>query len=91
MLLAIFAALDFAAGISLLFPNPLGLFIGIVALLKGASSLIGGFTGEMGILVLGIIDILAGISLIFDFSLPFLWIVVMAKAAYSLLFCFGSN
>jgi|WetSurMetagenome_2_1015567.scaffolds.fasta_scaffold444489_1 hypothetical protein len=92
MLLALFALIDFAAGISLIFPNPLGFFIGSLSAIKGLTSFVGGLgAGENIILIMGIIDILTGIMLVFNFSLAYFWLIVLAKATYSLVFSFGSS
>jgi hypothetical protein len=92
MLLAIFAMIDFAAGLSLIFPNPLGFFIGALSAIKGLSSFVGGLgAGENSIIFMGVIDLLAGVMLIFNISLAYVWLIVLAKAAYSLLFSFASS
>ena len=86
MFLTILSIIDIAVGISLIFPNFLGFYLGIITSLKGASSALGGITmKEFVFVILGIIDILAGLMLIFNFSIPWFWILPMVKGLFSLI------
>jgi len=82
MLLAIVGLIDILAGISLLFPNFLGFYLGVIVLLKSISSILGGISSKMFI-VLGVIDLIAGIMLVFNFSMPWVWIILVIKGVYS--------
>ncbi len=85
MLLAIFAIIDMAVGVSLLFPNILSFYLGIMSSLKGLSSVVGGATsGEVVFLILGAIDLTAGLMLVLGFSLPWFWLLPMIKGVFSL-------
>jgi len=81
--------IDILAGISLLFPNFLGFYLGIAVLLKGISSMFGIPTGDVGIVIMGIIDIIAGIMLLLNFSIPWFWVIPILKGVYCLLFSFS--
>jgi hypothetical protein len=89
MLLAIVGLIDIIAGISLLFPNFLGFYLGVILLVKSFSSLIGGIASKMFI-VLGLIDLIAGLMLIFGFSIPWVWTILVLKGLYSLVMGLGS-
>lgn len=82
--------LDILAGVSLLIPNFLGFYLGIVILLKGLSSMLGLPTGDLGIVIMGIVDIIAGVMLLTNFSIPWFWILPMIKGVYSLIAGLGS-
>ena len=58
---------------------------GVIVLLKGISSVIGGLATGFVLDFLGWIDLLAGISLVFGWSIPYLWAVVLLKAGYSII------
>jgi hypothetical protein len=91
MLLAIFAIIDMAVGVSLLFPNMLSFYLGIISSLKGLSSVVGGVTsGEVIFLILGAIDLTAGLMLVLNFSFPWFWILPMIKGVFSLVSSLGS-
>jgi uncharacterized membrane protein HdeD (DUF308 family) len=77
--------IDILAGVSLLIPNFLGFYLGIAMLLKGLSSMLGLPTGDLGIVIMGIVDIIAGIMLLTNFSIPWFWIILMIKGVYSLI------
>jgi len=86
MFLTILGLIDIAVGISLIFPNFLGFYLGIITSLKGVSSAIGGITMKnIVFIILGIIDLIAGIMLLFGFSIPWFWILLMIKGTYSLI------
>lgn len=92
MLLIILSLIDILVGISLMFPNFLGFYLGIIASLKGISSTIGGITmKEITFVILGIVDIIAGLMLIFNFGIPWFWIIPMLKGIYSLIVGVGSK
>jgi uncharacterized membrane protein HdeD (DUF308 family) len=76
---------DILAGVSLLIPNFLGFYLGVLILLKGLSSMLGLPTGDLGIVIMGIIDIIAGIMLLTNFSIPWFWVLLMIKGVYSLI------
>lgn len=90
MLLIALSLIDVAVGISLLFPNFLGFYLGIIVLLKGLSSLLGIPTGDLGIVIMGIIDMTAGIILLTNFSIPWFWLLPMLKGFYSLILSLAS-
>ncbi|MFH1473824.1 MAG: hypothetical protein ABIE55_02920 [Candidatus Aenigmatarchaeota archaeon] len=90
MLLAIVGLIDILAGISLLFPNFLGFYLGIILLFKGLTSALGGISSKM-FLVLGVIDMIAGLMLVFNFSLPWLWVILIIKGVYSFVIGLGSG
>jgi len=85
MILFVLSVIDILAGVSLLFPNFLGLYIGIAVLLKGISSMFGIPTGDLGIVIMGGIDIIAGLMLFLNFSIPWFWILPILKGIYSML------
>lgn len=74
--------LDIAAGLSLLWPNTLALYLGIAMLLKGLISLASA-VGHFWLDWAGWIDLAAGLCLIFGWSLPLLWLLPLAKGAWS--------
>lgn len=90
MILFALGIIDTLAGISLLFPNFLGFYLGIIVLLKGLSSMFGLPTGDMGIVIMGIIDITVGAILLLNFSVPWFWLLPIIKGIYSLLAGLGS-
>jgi len=90
MLLIALSILDILVGISLMFPNFLGFYIGILVLLKGLSSMLGIPTGDLGIVIMGFADIAAGIMLLTGFLIPWFWIIPMLKGLYCLIIGFAS-
>jgi ABC-type antimicrobial peptide transport system permease subunit len=88
MLLLALSIIDILVGISLMFPNFLGFYLGILVLLKGLSSMLGIPTGDIGIVIMGVIDIIAGIMLLTGFSIPWFWLLPMLKGVYCLMFSF---
>jgi hypothetical protein len=91
MLLLLFSAIDIAAGLSLAVPNFLGFYLGIMMLVKGIYS----FTSclamnDVGFTLMGLLDILAGVSLAFSFAIPWLWLIVLIKGVVSLMTGLGS-
>jgi len=90
MLLIILSIIDILVGISLIFPNFLGFYLGIIVSLKALSSIFGGITmKEIVFVILGIVDIIAGLMLIFNFGFPWFWILPMLKGIYSLIVGLG--
>jgi hypothetical protein len=89
MLLWILGIIDVLAGISIALPNPIGFYLGIIELVKGVSSLLGGVS-DKGFAVLGIMDVIAGIMLLTGFSLPFFWIIFMVKGVFTTVFSIGN-
>jgi len=91
MLLLALSIIDVLVGISLMFPNFLGFYLGIIALLKGLSSMLGIPTSDIGIVIMGVIDMIAGIMLLTSFSIPWFWLLPVLKGFYSLVIGLGSS
>jgi hypothetical protein len=89
MLLFILGIIDILAGGSMLIPNFLGFYIGIAMLLKGLSSMLGLATGDAVIIIMGVIDIVAGIMLLTGFFVPWFWLILVVKGLYSMAVGFG--
>ena len=86
MLLLILSLIDVLAGISLMFPNFLGFYLGIAILLKGLSSMFGIPMGDIGIVIMGAIDIVTGLILLnILFVIPWFWLIIIIKGIYSML------
>jgi len=85
MLLLALSIVDILVGISLMFPNFLGFYLGVIVLLKGLSSMLGIPTGDIGIVIMGVVDIVAGIMLLTGFSIPWFWLLPMLKGVYCLI------
>jgi uncharacterized membrane protein HdeD (DUF308 family) len=90
MFLLALSIVDILVGISLMFPNFLGFYLGVIVLLKGLSSMLGIPTGDIGIVIMGCIDIIAGIMLLINFSIPWFWLLLMIKGIYCLIVSFAS-
>lgn len=90
MLLIALSLIDIFVGVALMFPNFLGFYIGVLILLKGLSSMLGIPTGDIGIVIMGGIDIIAGIMLLTNFSIPWFWLLPMLKGVYCLILSFAS-
>jgi uncharacterized membrane protein HdeD (DUF308 family) len=90
MFLLALSIIDILVGISLMFPNFLGFYLGVIVLLKGLSSMLGIPTGDIGIVIMGIIDIVAGIMLLTNFSIPWFWLLPLLKGIYCLIVSFAS-
>lgn len=90
MLLSIIGLIDIIAGITLLFPNFLGFYIGVIMLLKSLTSIVGGLASKSAFVLLGIIDLIAGLMLVLNFSLPWVWLILVLKGIYSFVVGLGS-
>jgi hypothetical protein len=90
MILLALSITDVLVGITLMFPNFLGFYLGIIVLLKGLSSMLGIPTGDIGIVIMGCIDIIAALMLLLNFSIPWFWLLPMLKGVYCLIFSFAS-
>jgi len=77
--------IDILVGVTLLFPNFLGFYLGIAVLLKGISSMFGIPTGDIGIVIMGGIDIVAGLMLLYSIVVPWFWVLPVLKGIYSML------
>jgi len=77
--------IDILVGVTLLFPNFLGFYLGIAVLLKGISSMFGIPTGDIGIVIMGGIDIVAGLMLLYSIAVPWFWVLPVLKGIYSML------
>lgn len=85
MILALLGILDIIAGISLVYPNFLVFYLGIIILVKGIFSVVGSFAVKYFFDVMGFIDVVAGVILVFNFSIPWFWLLPMIKGIYSLI------
>ena len=85
MLLLMLSLIDILVGVTLLFPNFLGFYLGIAVLLKGISSMFGIPTGDIGIVIMGGIDIVAGLMLLYSIVVPWFWVLPVLKGIYSML------
>jgi len=86
--------IDIITGLFLLFPNAfptVSFYLGIIVLLKGLSSMVGSLLAKDWIVLLGIIDLIAGLMLIFNFSFPWFWILMVLKGIYSLIVGLGGR
>ena len=83
-MLFLLGVLDILGGVFMFFPGSIAFFLGLLIILKAVSSMFGIVTGNMAIIVMGIIDLAAGISLVLGFFIPWLWLLVIIKGAYSL-------
>jgi len=88
MILLLLSIIDVLVGVTLMFPNFLGFYLGIIVLLKGLSSMLGIPTGDIAIVIMGIIDLIAGVILLLNFSIPWFWLLPMLKGVYCLIFSF---
>ena len=89
MLLWILSVIDVLAGISIAIPNFLGFYLGIIEIVKGGSSLLGGI-GDVGFAVLGVMDVIAGVLLLTGFSIPLFWALFILKGAFTVIFSLGN-
>ncbi len=84
MILAILGLFDIIVGVSLAFPNFLVFYIGIIVLIKGISSIVGSFAAKYFFDFMGFIDVIAGVILLLNFSIPWFWLLPLIKGIYSL-------
>jgi len=89
MFVTVLSLIDILAGISLAVPNFLSFYLGIIMLLKGISSIVGSFASGFFFEIMGFIDLITGILLIFNFNLPWFWILPVLKGIFCLLIGFG--
>lgn len=87
MFLMLLSAIDVIAGLCLLgsVKGILATVIGIIILIKGLFSVIGGVATKHYLDWMGWIDLIAGLSLIFGFFIPYFWILPILKGTYSFL------
>ena len=89
MMLLMLGVLDIAIGTALAAQGSLAasilLALGILAVIKGAFSVLNNIVTGFWLDVLGFLDLLAGISLIMGWSVPFLWIIVIVKGLWSVI------
>lgn len=90
MLIAILGIVDILGGITMLFPNFLAFYLGLIIFLKGLSSMLSLASGNIVIIAMGVVDIVAGLMLLFSFSLPFIWLILIVKGFFSLVSGLGS-
>ena len=90
MILAVLGILDIIAGICLVYPNFLVFYVGVIILIKGMFSIIGSFAVKYFLDFMGFIDLVVGLMLLFNFSIPFFWILPIIKGVYSLIVGFTS-
>ena len=87
--LLLFGIFDLIVGTALAapiwFPESWLFWIGIIVLIKSIISFVGGLATGFLFDFLGWIDLLAGLSLIFGWFIPYLWAIVLVKAAYSII------
>ena len=86
MLLILISLIDIIAGILLMLPGvfpPIVFYVAVLLLLKSLSSLIGGLIEKNFIVIMGLIDLLAGLMLLFNFIVPWFWLLLMIKGCYS--------
>ena len=84
------ALLDILGGICLAFSwiGTLTSLIGLFILVKGLFSIVGSLASKYYFDWMGWIDLIVGMSLIFGFAIPWLWILPILKGSYSLVFSF---
>jgi hypothetical protein len=88
MMLAVLGILDIVIGLSILFRDFFAgvvMILGLIALLKGIFSVLGGMMSGFFFDILGWIDLAAGVILLFNLSVPLFWIVVIIKGVYSII------
>ncbi len=88
MILAFLGAIDIIGAVLLLTgksaPQFIVFWIGIIILLKGIASVLGSVASGFFLDILGAIDLIVGLSLIFSWSLSWFWWAPLIKGAYSL-------
>lgn len=91
MILAILGLFDIIVGVSLALPNFLAFYIGIIILIKGIFSIAGSFAAKYFFDFMGFIDLVAGVILLLNFSIPWFWLLPMIKGIYSLIVGIGNR
>lgn len=93
MLLSLLGLIDILAGFFILFsesiPSGILFFLGVIILIKGLSSIIGGALAKFFFDFLGWIDLIVGLAIIFSWDIPFLWVLPILKGAYCLVIGMG--
>jgi hypothetical protein len=85
MIMFILGMIDIMAGLSLILPNFLGFYLGALVFLKGASSMLGIASGDIMIIIMGLMDIMTGILLLTSFYIPWIWLIPVAKGLISMI------
>ena len=86
MFVALLGFLDLFATAMLLWPDlwaDILVTLGIIYLIKGGISFVGSVLGGFWFDVMGIVDLLVAVSLIFAFEIPFLWVALLVKGLFS--------
>jgi hypothetical protein len=87
MLLWLFGMFDMVVGGSLLFADSLSatvlFWIGALVLIKGLTSVGGAALQKYFLDWMGWLDIIAGVALLLHWSVPLLWIIIIAKGLWS--------
>lgn len=87
MLMQILASLDILAGILILFldiaPQQLLYYVGILMLFKAGYSFAMSIASQFYFDYAGIIDLLAGASLLLAWNIPYFWLFPLIKGIYS--------
>jgi len=90
MLLTILSLLDILAGLLLLFRiSFLASVVGIIVLLKGISSVLGSIISRNFFDWMGLIDLVVGLTLVFNLGLDWFWIFPVLKGSYTLILSVG--
>lgn len=91
MIVAFLGFLDLIAAGLLLWPDfwpELVMFFGIFYIIKGLVSMAGSFASGFWFDIMGAVDFLAGLCLVFAFTIPLLWAALLVKALLSLITIF---
>ncbi len=86
MLLAIVSLVDILAAVLLMLPGifpSIVFYVALLLLIKALSSLIGGLMDRGFVIILGLIDLLAAMMLLFNFYVPWFWLLMMLKGCFS--------
>ena len=87
MLVAALGVLDIIVGLSILFKEffaGLALVLGVIVLLKGLFSVLGSLMHKFFLDILGWVDLLAGVVLLFSIDIPLIWLAIIIKGVYSI-------
>lgn len=87
MILKILGFLDVITSIALFLgsQNTLFMTIGVIIFIKGVYSIVSSVASGYYFDIMGVIDLISGICLLSGFGIPFLWLVMLAKGAYSMI------